>query len=141
MTTFPHLFAPLTIRGVTLKNRIMSTGHDTTLPSDGTVNAALIAYHTARAKGGAGLIVTQVAGVHETARYTSHLLMAFPVGTSGEEVRAKGIALHHAVGRDDRGARRGSAAQRCTRDRRDAERQHRTTKQGRDQSHRARRGR
>mgnify|MGYP000700505871 FL=1 len=76
MTTFPHLFAPLTIRGVTLKNRIMSTGHDTTLPSDGTVNAALIAYHTARAKGGAGLIVTQVAGVHETARYTSHLLMA-----------------------------------------------------------------
>ena len=39
-------------------------------------NDALIAYHTARAKGGAGLIVTQVAGVHETARYTSHLLMA-----------------------------------------------------------------
>ncbi len=73
---FPHLFAPLPLRGVTLRNRILSTGHDTTLPSDGTVNAALIAYHRARAKGGAGLIVTQVAGVHETARYTSHLLMA-----------------------------------------------------------------
>lgn len=73
---FPHLFSPLTLRGVTLRNRILSTGHDTTLPSDGTVNAALIAYHQARAKGGAGLIVTQVAGVHETARYTSHLLMA-----------------------------------------------------------------
>lgn len=73
---FPHLFAPLTIRGVTLRNRILSTGHDTTLPSDGTVNPALIAYHKARAEGGAGLIVTQVAGVHETARYTSHLLMA-----------------------------------------------------------------
>lgn len=76
MTAFPHLFSPLTIRGVTLKNRIMSTGHDTVLPTDGTVNAALIAYHQARARGGAGLIVTQVAGVHETARYTSHLLMA-----------------------------------------------------------------
>lgn len=76
MTAFPHLFAPLTIRGVTLRNRIMSTGHDTVLPTDGTVNAALIEYHRARAKGGAGLIVTQVAGVHETARYTSHLLMA-----------------------------------------------------------------
>ena len=75
-TRFPHLFQPLTIRGVTLKNRIMSTGHDTTLPTDGTVNDALVAYHRARAKGGAGLIVTQVAGVHETARYTSHLLMA-----------------------------------------------------------------
>ena len=76
MTQFPNLFSPLTIRGVTLKNRIMSTGHDTVLPTDGTVNESLIAYHKARARGGAGLIVTQVAGVHETARYTSHLLMA-----------------------------------------------------------------
>ncbi len=73
---FPHLFQPLTIRGATLKNRIMSTGHDTVLPTDGTVNDALIAYHAARAAGGVGLIVTQVAGVHETARYTAHLLMA-----------------------------------------------------------------
>lgn len=73
---FPYLFAPLRIRNATLRNRIMSTGHDTVLPTDGTVNDALIAYHLARARGGAGLIVTQVAGVHETARYTSHLLMA-----------------------------------------------------------------
>lgn len=75
-TLFPQLFSPLQIRGVTLKNRIMSTGHDTTMPTDGHVNDALIAYHEARARGGAGLIVMQVAGVHETARYTSHLLMA-----------------------------------------------------------------
>ena len=70
------LFSPITIRGKVIRNRILSTGHDTTLPSDGTVNEALIAYHRARAKGGVGLIVTQVAGVHETARYTSHLLLA-----------------------------------------------------------------
>lgn len=75
-TPFPRLFQPLRIRGVRLKNRIMSTGHDTTLPTDGLVNDALIAYHEARARGGAGLIVSQVAGVHETARYTSHMLMA-----------------------------------------------------------------
>ncbi|MDD2704255.1 MAG: FAD-dependent oxidoreductase [Acidocella sp.] len=73
---FPHLFSPLHIRGARLKNRIMSTGHDTTMPTDGYVNDRLIAYHKARAQGGVGLIVTQVAGVHETARYTSHLLMA-----------------------------------------------------------------
>lgn len=78
MTTaaFPNLFRPLQIRGVRLKNRIMSTGHDTILPTDGLVNDALIAYHEARARGGVGLIVSQVAGVHETARYTSHMLMA-----------------------------------------------------------------
>lgn len=73
---FPRLFQPLRIRGAVLRNRIMSTGHDTVLPTDGTVNDALVAYHVARARGGVGLIVTQVAGVHETARYTSHLLMA-----------------------------------------------------------------
>ena len=73
---FPHLFQPLQLRGCTLKNRIMSTGHDTTLPVDGTVNDALVAYQEARARGGAGLIVLQVSGVHETARYTNHVLMA-----------------------------------------------------------------
>ena len=54
----------------------MSSGHDTTLPVDGTVNAALVAYQEARARGGVGLIVLQVSGVHETARYTNHVLMA-----------------------------------------------------------------
>jgi 2,4-dienoyl-CoA reductase-like NADH-dependent reductase (Old Yellow Enzyme family) len=76
MTAFTHLLQPLRIRGCTLKNRIMSTGHDTTLPTDGTVNAALVAYQEARARGGVGLIVLQVSGVHPTARYTNHVLMA-----------------------------------------------------------------
>ncbi len=73
---FPRLFEPLRMRGCTPKNRIMSTGHDTTLPVDGTVNAPLVAYQEARARGGAGLIILQVSGVHETARYTNHVLMA-----------------------------------------------------------------
>ncbi|MFJ3262823.1 FAD-dependent oxidoreductase [Pseudomonas sp. NPDC086581] len=76
MSQFPHLFSPLRIRGKELKNRIMSTGHDTSMPTDNLVNDQLVAYHTARAKGGVGLIVLQVAGVHDSARYTSHVLMA-----------------------------------------------------------------
>lgn len=75
-TAFPHLFEALQIRGKRLKNRIMSTGHDTCLPTDNLVNDKLIAYQRDRAAGGVGLIVLQVAGVHETARYTSHVLMA-----------------------------------------------------------------
>lgn len=96
---FPHLFTPLTLRGARIRNRILSTGHDTVLPVDGTVNAALIAYHQARAKGGAGLIITQVAGVHETARYTSHLLMATEDGcipgyrALAQAVKAEGAAI------------------------------------------------
>ena len=73
---FPHLFEPLQLRGKRLKNRIMSSGHDTSMPTDNHVNAQLIAYHRARAEGGVGLIVLQVAGVHDSARYTSHVLMA-----------------------------------------------------------------
>ena len=73
---FQHLFAPLQIRGKRLKNRIMSSGHDTSMPTDNLVNEQLIAYHRARAEGGVGLIVLQVAGVHDSARYTSHVLMA-----------------------------------------------------------------
>lgn len=73
---YQHLFSPLVIRGKTLKNRIMSTGHDTSMPTDNLVNDALVAYHQARAEGGVGLIVMQVAGVHQSARYTSHVLMA-----------------------------------------------------------------
>jgi len=73
---FRHLFEPLQIRGKRLKNRIMSSGHDTSMPTDNRVNERLIAYHRARAEGGVGLIVLQVAGVHDSARYTSHVLMA-----------------------------------------------------------------
>jgi len=73
---FPQLLSPLTIGAVRIKNRIMSTGHDTVLPTESRVNDALIAYHRARAQGGVGLVVLQVSGVHESARYTSHALMA-----------------------------------------------------------------
>lgn len=73
---FAHLFEPLQLRGKRLKNRIMSSGHDTSMPTDNLVNERLIAYHRARAEGGVGLIVLQVAGVHDSARYTSHVLMA-----------------------------------------------------------------
>ncbi|MDH3667029.1 MAG: FAD-dependent oxidoreductase [Paracoccaceae bacterium] len=77
---FPNLFTPVTIGKVEIRNRILSTGHDTMIPDDGTVNDALIAYHEARARGGAGLIVTQVAGIHETARYTTRMLLALDDG-------------------------------------------------------------
>lgn len=45
---FPHLFSPLEIRGKRLKNRIMSSGHDTSMPTDNLVNEPLITSHTDR---------------------------------------------------------------------------------------------
>jgi 2,4-dienoyl-CoA reductase-like NADH-dependent reductase (Old Yellow Enzyme family) len=75
-TSFPHLFSPLQVGPVVLKNRVLSSGHDTVMAHHGHVTDQLVAYHRARAEGGVGLIVLQVAGVHHTAKYTSHMLMA-----------------------------------------------------------------
>lgn len=80
MLKFPHLFSPLQLRSVAIPNRILSTGHDTELGRHGLPGEELIAYQRARAKGGAGLIIVQVVGVHDTARYTSEVLM----GTSDD---------------------------------------------------------
>ncbi len=73
---FPHLFEPITVGGARIRNRILSSGHDTVMAVDGLVTDRLVAYQEARARGGAGLIVIQVAGVHPTARYTSSELTA-----------------------------------------------------------------
>ena len=70
-----HLFSPFTLNGLAIRNRIFSTGHDTYLAPEGYPSDALIAYHRARARGGVGLIVVQVVGVHATSKYTSELLM------------------------------------------------------------------
>jgi 2,4-dienoyl-CoA reductase-like NADH-dependent reductase (Old Yellow Enzyme family) len=73
---FPHLFSELRVGSVVLKNRIVSPGHDTAMAEDGRVSDRLVAYQQRRAEGGVGLIVLQAAGVHDSARYTSHVLMA-----------------------------------------------------------------
>lgn len=61
---FPNLFHPLQVGPVTLKNRIFSTGHMTVMLKDGVPSDAMVAYHTARAKGGAGLIILEAARAH-----------------------------------------------------------------------------
>ena len=73
---FARLFEPVIVGGARIRNRIVSSGHDTVMAADGRVSDRLVAYQEARARGGAGLIVIQVAGVHPTARYTSSELTA-----------------------------------------------------------------
>ena len=75
MSHFPHLLSEITLGGCTLKNRIVSTGHHTYL-ADVEPGDALVAYHEARAKGGAGLIVSEIIAVHETAGFSKDLLCA-----------------------------------------------------------------
>lgn len=67
MPAFPRLFTPLRLRDVEIRNRILSTGHQTYLAAKGGLPGDdFIAYHEARAKGGAGLIVVEAARFHPT---------------------------------------------------------------------------
>ena len=68
---FPNLFSPITIGGMTLRNRIVSTGHETHLNEGGRIGDRMITYHEARARGGAGLIMTEVALVHSSAVFVA----------------------------------------------------------------------
>lgn len=74
-TQFPHLFSEIAIGNCTIPNRIVSTGHHTYL-SDTAPDERLIAYHEARARGGAGLIVSEIVAAHETAGFSSNVLKA-----------------------------------------------------------------
>jgi 2,4-dienoyl-CoA reductase-like NADH-dependent reductase (Old Yellow Enzyme family)/thioredoxin reductase len=66
MTSFPHLFSPIRLRNTEIRNRILSTGHQTYLAKGGLPGEDFVAYHEARAKGGAGLIITEAARFHAT---------------------------------------------------------------------------
>ena len=73
---FPLLLSPLEIGPVILRNRIVSTGHGTRLAAGRIASYALIAYHEARARGGAGLIITEAAMIDEEGVYSeSHLVV------------------------------------------------------------------
>lgn len=90
---FDHLRSPFTLRGVTFRNRIFSSGHQTLLSKSGRVSDALVAYHVARARGGAGLIVSEAISVHESAYFNQSV----PCGYLDETVpgfRKLADALH-----------------------------------------------
>lgn len=60
MSHYPHLFSPLTINGMTLKNRIIMPPMGTNLASlNGEVTQEQIDYYELRARGGTGLITIE----------------------------------------------------------------------------------
>ena len=66
MSRYPHLFSPLEIGPVTVRNRIMQTAHVKLFTLDGIDSERNIAYQVERAKGGAGLLITGNRLVHPT---------------------------------------------------------------------------
>jgi len=66
MTRYPTLFSPLRIGPVTVRNRIMQTAHVKLYSSGGVDSQRNVDYQVARARGGAGLLITGNRVVHPT---------------------------------------------------------------------------
>jgi mycofactocin system FadH/OYE family oxidoreductase 2 len=66
MSAYPHLFSPLRIGSVTVRNRIMQTAHVKLWAYNAVDSDRNVAYQAARAKGGAGLLITGNRVVHPT---------------------------------------------------------------------------
>lgn len=69
MNTYPKLFSPIKIGETTVKNRVFMPPISTNLADKGYVTEALVEHYAARAKGGVGLIVTEVTTVEPTYVY------------------------------------------------------------------------
>jgi 2,4-dienoyl-CoA reductase-like NADH-dependent reductase (Old Yellow Enzyme family) len=75
--TLTHLFSPLTIRGQKFRNRIFSSGHMAVMLKDGLPGDDMVAYHAARARGGAALIILEAARAHASGLSSRPALRAF----------------------------------------------------------------
>lgn len=69
MNNFSHLFEPIQIGKTTVKNRIFMPPLSTNLADKGYVTDALVEHYSNRARGGVGLIVTEVTTVEPTYTY------------------------------------------------------------------------
>ncbi|HEX2045477.1 MAG TPA: hypothetical protein VHF23_07625, partial [Gaiellaceae bacterium] len=72
-----RLFSPLRLGPAELPNRIVSTAHQTSLVHDHLPTDDFGAYHEARARGGAGLIVLEATAVHPSGLLTPHTLAGY----------------------------------------------------------------
>jgi len=93
------LFSPLRVGPVELRNRIVSTAHQTTLVHESLPTEDFVAYHEARARGGAGLIVLEATAVHPSGLLTAHTLGGYleeivpPLARVAEAVQGHGTRL------------------------------------------------
>ena len=71
---YPRLWSPMAIGRVTIRNRVVLTGHGTRMVKDGEATAMMRAYYGERAKGGVGLLMIGTQQVHPSSPGLGHLL-------------------------------------------------------------------
>ena len=90
---FKFLFTPLRIGKVTIENRISFSAHLTNFAWNGLPSESHTFYYAARARGGAGLIITEEMSVHPTDRAYEKSIEAFRPETVPEFRKMTG-AVH-----------------------------------------------
>jgi 2,4-dienoyl-CoA reductase-like NADH-dependent reductase (Old Yellow Enzyme family) len=96
---FPHLFSPLKVGGVTLKNRIISAPMTyPILTSDGCLTPEAIAFYEMRAKGGAAVVtVSEVIVDSATGKgYSVQVLLDAPNAKDSLAAAARAVKRHGA---------------------------------------------
>ena len=63
---FPHLFSPLKVGPLTLRNRIVNTAHGTGFTKNHVFTDQHVHYYAERARGGVAMVITESASVHPT---------------------------------------------------------------------------
>ena len=96
----PHLFSPLSLRGLTLRNRIVLPHMCMyTAQNDGLVTDWHLAHYSARATGGTGLLIVEATAVEPRGRISQHDLGLWddaqiePVARMARLVQAEGAAI------------------------------------------------
>jgi 2,4-dienoyl-CoA reductase-like NADH-dependent reductase (Old Yellow Enzyme family) len=98
MTAFPTLDSPIRFGPLDLAGRIVSTAHQTGLVEDHLPTEDLVAYHEARAAGGAAGIFVEATAVHPTGLLTPHTLGGYlPEIVGGYERLSDAVHRHGAA--------------------------------------------
>ena len=74
---YPRLLSPVQVGPLTLRNRVVSTSHQTGLVHDHLPTDEMLAYHEARARGGAGAVFIEATATDPTGLLTAHTIGGF----------------------------------------------------------------
>jgi 2,4-dienoyl-CoA reductase-like NADH-dependent reductase (Old Yellow Enzyme family) len=94
---FPTLFAPLTLAGHVLRNRIGFAAMSTRFPGGGRVSETMVAHLAARAAGGAAMVVTEALSAAPSAATPARVAAYEEAALSGLARLAAGVAAQGAL--------------------------------------------
>ena len=80
---YPALLSEVRLGPAVLRNRVVSTAHQTGLVHDHLPTDDLVAYHEARARGGVGAVFVEATATHETGLLTAHTIGGYLPGIVG----------------------------------------------------------